>query len=100
MAVLPGDKGVNTCASPDWTLATSAQWSANTARSLERQWRWMRNPQVEASVTSMEGLKRKTGVDRALLKCEGSAGGEDVLLSGQRTGGRGAPMVLLPIFPV
>lgn len=48
----------------------------------------------------MEGLEAENRVDRALLKCEGSAGGEDVLLSGQITGGRGAPMALLPIFPV
>lgn len=60
----------------------------------------MRNHRWRPSVTSMEGLEAENRVDRALLKCEGSAGGEDVLLSGQITGGRGAPMALLPIFPV
>ena len=47
----------------------------------------------------MQGLEAENRVDRALLKCEDSAGGENVL-SGRRKGGRGALMALLPIFPV
>lgn len=66
---------------------------------LERRWRRMRNHRWRPSVTSMQGLEAENRVDRALLKCEDSAGGENVL-SGQRKGGRGALMALLPIFPV
>ena len=89
------------CASPGWTPATSAQWSASTARSLGRRWKRIRNHRQRPSVTSVKGLEAESRVDRALLKCEGSAGGELVtLLSGRRIGGRGALMALLPIFPV
>ena len=56
-------------------------------------------PQVEALSHAYARPGSGNRVDRALLKCEDSAGGENVL-SGRRKGGRGALMALLPIFPV